>query len=482
MAKLNSKILFTLIFTALVILRFSNLGKIPIFGDESVHLYLADKIIHNPSSLFDSIKFGVFPIAIWIQAFFQFTFGSFLNPLIIGRSVTVSSDLLSAFLLFKISQNFLNKTSTIVVPIIYLLLPLNFLESRLALLESFANLFLTLALYFTVKLAASKEQKGKINNFIFASGFLVVSFFTKPLALAAFPAITLFPVFQNKTGLKKSLFSTFLVLFTVSAVILLFYLPTSSNFSRYIVNKQPLTQLLSHFKLNLWRFFWWSTTYITIPILLATTLGCLSFFIKKDRKTLWLFFYLVSITVIECLFGLNFYPRHLYLLAAPVSLLLGYTFNQIYLLRKKLSILLLLAVLILPLRLDFQIITSPQTAPIALEDKLQLFEDWSSGVGDDEVVNKINQLSQNQKITLYVEDESSQTWVFQNLYHLNNTQIIPSNNLLLGQFIEPQLLLQGVGQKYYLLNKTQSKSDSWPGKLIFTVNKGPNRSMNLYSL
>lgn len=482
MTKSSPKLLLTITFIALVVLRFLNLGKIPIFGDESVHLYLADKITQNPSSLFEPIKFGVFPIAIWTQAFFQFIFGIFLNPLLIGRSVTVTADLLSAYLLYKISQKFLNKSSALVTSITYLLLPLNFLESRLALLESLTNLFLMLALYFIVKLTLSKSQKEKLKIFIFVSGSLVLSFFTKPLALSAFPAVAFFPVFQNKTNLKKSLFSSFSILPTISLVILFFYLPSSSNFSRYVVGGQSLPQLLSHFRLNLWRTFWWSTTYLTTPVILATTLSCLSFFFKKDMKTLWLIFYLFSVALIECFFGLNFYPRHLYLLAAPVSLLVGYAFSQIYLFRKRLSVLLLLAVLLLPFTLDLQIITSPETAPLALEDKLQLFEDWSSGVGDDKVADRINQLSQTQKITLYVENESSQTWVFQKLYHLNNTQIIPSNNLLLGQFIEPQLLSQGEGQKYYLLNKTQTKSDNWPGKLIFSVNKGPSRTMNLYSL
>lgn len=236
-----------------------------------------------------------------------------------------------------------------------------------------------------------------------------------------------------------------------------------------------------HLKLNLWRVFWWLKAYLTFPILFTTLLGFLLALFKKDRRLIWVIVWIVTIIFIESFFSANFYPRHLYLIAGPVALLISNILLKISKDRIILVSLLTLFLLVESWILNFNIIFKPQTAKIALEDRQQFFEDWTSGVGNKQITLKLKELSKKEQIFVFVEDTPSQTYPFSNLYDIGNTEVIPSTELFQGQFVNSPAFTQDK-QKFLILNRNPSAPSSWPVKLIYSYPKGPVRTINLYQI
>lgn len=457
----------TKLFLFLVLLlsgiRFINLDKIPIFGDEALYLYLANNMSSNISTPFDSIAWGVMPIAIWVLAFIDKLIPNFTDSLGFGRFVMVTTDLISVFFVYKIANILFNQKVAILSTIIYLSLPLNFFHSRLVLLDSLTNTFVLGALYFSFRL----------EKILFISVFLVLGFFTKPIAIVSYPALFLIP-FLHKVMVKKSsgkiILHFFFILVITAVILAVFYLPISKEFtSRFVSSSEDIRK-------NLWRVFWWSRDYLTLPIMLLFTFGSIYGMFKKSWRLVYLGVWALVIVVLDSLFSANFYPRHLYPLVGPISLMIGYLFYKFFISSRFLSIFLFFLILIPLFNKNFLILTNPYSA-LALEDKQQFYEDWTSGAGNNEIAQKLEELSKDQKISVFVENLPMQTWVFTNLYNLKNVKIHGSNHLLKGAFVEGS-----TSGQYLILNRNPVAPVSWPIRLIYSYPKGPNRTINLYKI
>ncbi len=484
----NINILFIILFSVIIIIRLVKLDTTPIFGDEALYLDLSNRVIQNPSTWLDSLKYDVLPVSIWALALFGVIGDQFLNPLIVGRLAQIFFDIVSAFIIYLIGIRLFGKRVGIIASIIYLSNPLVFFHGRLVLLEPLTNLltlslvYLALKFYFEESFSSEKKlKKIKIFLIVIFSLTLLAAFFTKPLMAVSLPAILLIPLLFKKN--KYPSLNLLIGFILGVGLISLFYLPLSKSFASHYLSKsnQSFDQSLLHLKLNLWRVFWWLKAYLTFPILFTTLLGFLLALFKKDRRLIWVIVWIVTIIFIESFFSANFYPRHLYLIAGPVALLISNILLKISKDRIILVSLLTLFLLVESWILNFNIIFKPQTAKIALEDRQQFFEDWTSGVGNKQITLKLKELSKKEQIFVFVEDTPSQTYPFSNLYDIGNTEVIPSTELFQGQFVNSPAFTQDK-QKFLILNRNPSAPSSWPVKLIYSYPKGPVRTINLYQI
>ncbi len=482
----DKKSFIIFIFTLLVVIRFINLLSIPIFGDEALYLWLADEFKHNPSTYLKSINYGVFPLTIWTYAFFETITGNLINPLLLGRTLQVLFDIFTAGFIFLIGKKLFSIKEGLISAVIYLSLPLTFFHSRFALLEPLTSLFLTAGIYFSLCLIKSENT---LKNILLTSILITLAFFTKALAVVSYIAILLTPILSIKRNLSKVLWYSSLkitLVFIVTSIFMaLFYLPISQEFTSKFVssNNGSLESTLIQLKLNLWRTYWWGKVYLTLPITLLTITGAFFIFLKKELRLVWLYTWLIISTVLECVFAANFFPRHLFMLASPISLICSYFISRILKENLRLITLTIFLFLIPSLKINFQIITNPKNAPIALEDKQQLYEDWTSGEGLKEVAQKLKSYSTNQKILVFVEDDPNLIWSLPTLYDLGNTKLYKSEELLKGNFLNTkEVEISKQYPTYLILNRNPDVPKSWPAKLVFAHPKGPNRTINIYQL
>jgi len=458
------------------IIRFINLTAIPIFGDESLYLSFTYNILKNPLVHgLDSIRYGVMPVFIWLQSLTHLLFRQFFNPLFLGRAFSIVADLSSAIFIYLIAKNLFNKKYAVFSTLIYLSLPLTFFHSRFTLLEATTNMFITAAIYLS-------WQKINSLRIVALAALLSLAFFTKPLAVISFFPVILIPILLRK--LKPKLLIRYCLSFLLAALIIIgLYLPIRHQFTKFISSYNLINpQILDLFKSNLWKALAWSKRYMTLPIGLSIIVVFIISLYKKLPQLLWLSFWFIQAIILSSYFGAYFFPRHLYLLAPPTALLSGYFFYQLFKTRPLIAYLAFFVSLLPAWYLNSQIVINPNSAAIAGEDKQQLYQNWNSGVGLPAISQKLEVLSEEQKIVVFVENDPSITWPLQHLYQTGNTEIIPSDNLLSGQFINDKLSNNINDPIYIILALNTHPPSSWPINLISSYSRGPNYSIDLYQL
>lgn len=471
-----------IILVLLGLFRFINIRLIPPFSDETIYLSMADLVRGDISALFQPFQIYITTIGIWLLALIDAANNHHLNPLTLGRIFMVSIDLFSAYLLFLIGRSIIDTKYGVLATLIYLSLPLTFFHSRFVLMEPLTNAFILLSLLFTLKTYSTGNLNKK--HFLISLLCFFLASFTKPIALVSFFPILIAPlaIYAKDPKILKTHLLIILLLILITLPLALFYL---ANFPLYFTDfTQPIYVLALQFKTNLLRSFLWLQNYLTWPLLLSTALASLAAFFRQEIKVIWIAFWFAEVILIESLMSKAFYPRHLYLIAAPSVLLSAYFLHKF--LRLHPTLFTLITILVLSIPWNFNLLTTfnPKNAPIALEDKLQFFEDWTAGVGLEEVAAKLKELSSNQPAIAIVEDSEQLTWGLHNIYGTGNIKIVPSKQLLLNK---PSFRLETIPEThgkdvYFVLNRDTNPPPNVPVKLIYTHPKGSNRSIDIYQL
>ncbi|MFH2062026.1 MAG: glycosyltransferase family 39 protein [Candidatus Beckwithbacteria bacterium] len=475
---------------SLLILRFINLINIPIFGDESLYINFAKNINQNfKNHYLDSISYGVFPVFIWLQAFFHQLFNSTINPLLLSRIVAVVADIISTIFIYLIGKKIYGRIYGYISTIIYLILPLTFFHSRLALLESTTHMLMIIAIYLSVLGIKSTSLLKRFNSqwILTMAIILTLAFFTKPLAIISFAPVFLVPLFfkskivHMKTS--KNIWLNYFTAFLLTGIIIaLLYIPVKHHFSKFIFTSNLFSfQAIGFFLSNLIKAFSWSRIYFTPPLLFIIITVFIYSLLKRKLPLLWLSFWLIQGLLLSSFFGSYFFPRHLFLLASPATFLVSYSFYKL-IKKNNPSYLLLCFVLCVPaIYLLIQIINNPHSANIAGEDKQQLYENWNSGVGLFEISQKINQISKQQRITVLIENDPSIIWPFNYLYKLNNVNIITSDQLLNQKDINFHQIANQINDPiYFIIAINQDFHPNKNNQLILSIPRGSNYSISLY--
>jgi hypothetical protein len=483
--------LLLIIFVTLSVFRFVSLGKVPIFGDEANHLMLADKIWGQLGMVVSAARGGILPGLLIPLSLFLKLFSGPINPLLIGRSFSVICDLISSYLIYLIGKRLFRPEVGVFAAIIYLLIPLNIFHSRLVMLEPLMSASFLAALYFLIKFVDSPYEKlrhGK--TFIYGLAvfvFLFVSFITKPLMAVSLPAFAALPIIYRRTSkskillVRKLIVVLILVLTVFAAALPLIRLSSNHFYDDYVLRNSGVLWL--NFKTNLWRSFLWIKVYYPGHLLIISVLGFIFGLKRSKAKIFWILGWAFTIVVLDSLVGGKlFYPRHLFPLAVPVSFLAAFFLAGLW---QRKEVVFKAAVLVLVFLMWFtslNYVFNPEKAWLAPEDRLQFYEDWSSGVGLTQVASDLKQLSGENKITVYVGDEALLTWALPRVFDIGQTNIKVVNNYFGGESPNLEDKIKRGENTYLLLNRVPYIPTNFRAELVVSYPKGGGRSLVLYCL
>lgn len=478
------------LFAGLVLFRFFNLNFVPIQIDESEHLFYADSIAHNIGDLFISFKASTpYPIFIWMVSAATFIAPKTISPLILGRVCSIIADLISTYVVFLMGKNLFNKQTGTLAALIYLLLPLNFFNSRLVLLDATANMFSLITLYWVMTVMTQKMVSYK--NYLLGITLILVSFFTKPTVVVPLSASFLLPflysVKDNSWDISFShvvlLYKKLLIPFVIAgSIILVIFIPFYSNFTVHLnTSPDPSTSLLSIFKSNMHRSLIWADNYLTVIIFLPSLCICLFGIILRKWKIVWLGIWIFAIFFINALFSKHYYPRHIYPLSAPISLLIGWALYFIYRIKNKLSIPFIVVVFGFLFIQEYTFATNPKSVLVG-EDRQEFYEDWSSGVGLDQLTSTLRTISSKQAIIVFTEDTNLTNWALTHIYSIGDTILIPDNNLILDQDLFYRSLQDSHFEKpvYIILDRYPNAPRNWHVTLVRSFKRSNTNAINLY--
>ncbi|HEY5601068.1 MAG TPA: phospholipid carrier-dependent glycosyltransferase [Patescibacteria group bacterium] len=462
-----------------------NIDHIPIFLDEANYLSISDNVRNNPRLVLESIKGGVMPGFIVVFSIFETIFMPYANILISGRIFSITIDLINMFLVYKITRNLFNNKIALWAMIIYSIIPLNFFHSRFIMLEPFMILSFLGSLYLLtsiIKKGIFAKPTIAYKPVFLLSLTLILSYIVKPLTLVNLPAFFILPYVKLfKINFKSVFKSQILIMFAFLVFLLPLFLLISNFFAGGYAPKSPQSLLLT-LKDNLFRLYLWLKIYYSFPIILFVVLGLVYGLYQKNLKAVWLLIWISSIFIlVSALGGKYFYPRHLFILGIPVSILLAWFTFEFEKIQKYVPILVICAIFFTFLKFDYQTITNPLKASIPAEDRLQFFEDWPSGAGLKEAANDLKMLSE-QEVNIYVGDEPFFTWVLPNVYGVDSSKLTVIKNYTGGETGLDLSFVKGGENQYVLLNREPYPPKYFQAEVVKAYPKAENRSIILYKL
>ncbi len=485
--KQKHNLVLLLLYVFLVIVRFVNIGLVPVFVDEAIYLEYGDKIVHNLNTVLLPItNANVYPVFPWLLALVNFTTGQFVNLLYSGRLLSLLADVGSSFLVYLIGKRLFDKKFGLLCSIVYLSLPLNFFHNRLVLLESVTNFFVLIATYLCINLILKDKitLSNQIKYYLAIVSSMILAFLTKPLAVPSLVTLFFLPLFLSFR--KKAFTRLYLPLLIGMMLMAILFIPVKSKFLYYVNMAVPSPeQIFLAFKLNLWKSWWWLKVYLTVPVILFLIMSSVLSLIGKEKKIVWFVLYWAIMILLDAFFSKLLYPRHLYSLVVPTSFIIAFGIYRISQFKKIFLIPLIFLILFLPWKQDYLLLTNPIKA-LTLEDKQAFYEDSYSGAGLDKMAQKLYQLSQGHPIEVFVENEAIVAWTLTNLYDVGNAKIHPNDDLVSSQdtirnkFYAHLEKSKFENKVYILLSDHPYVPEDWRVSLVVAYPKGPNRTISLY--
>lgn len=475
---MSRKIIF-LVWVIFIISHLINLTSLPLFEDEALYLLLSDQIsLNQPQSFFIYPINGLLPMFGWLisltNLFFHDSFiaGRFLNVLLTSTLI---------FWIVKIADLYkLNKLFQVMAFILLIISPIIHLNSRVALLDTSILVFTAWYIYFTaIYLKTTK------NIYLFGLLFsLLAAFLTKATALfGLFPALFLiFADFRKDHKFKSSYLKLFITYFVVCIILLIiFYLfgnQISKDSGSSLITNEKFLQIISKIKLNLFLTFHWAKAYylsfVTIPFLFI-------FFYKKIKQ--WELYFLLAVWIFSSIIfmiTLNrfYYPRHILILSLPIIIMSSAILSEI---PKKIAIIFFILICSIRISLGLEIITQISHTDLALEDKFEYFENYTSGVNIKPIANTLKELSENQPIVVWLD--GSYVLEYGLRKEINNNNNIQFKSFKLnGNFTQdsPQIVNKDSQRKTYVIVNRWSPPNINDLKLVKTYDNSFRHGQQLY--
>lgn len=383
-------------------LRLVNLTALPIFADEAIYVRWSQVMRNEPTLRFLPLSDGKQPLYMWGL---MFLLPFFKDPLLVGRLISVGAGLGSLLGLGYLSWLlFGNKRIVFWASLFYAALPYFVFFDRMALVDS---LLLMLGIWFFVLVVALASQR-RLDLALLGGMVLGLALLTKSPAfffaglVPVTGLVTKLPVKGRKRDYWAwlKLVGLWLVVWGLGLVIYNI-LRLGPNFALIAQRNQdyvfPISEVLTHLHdpliPHLGDLRDWLPNLLG-PVFYLGLLGLV--WGVGEKKTRWTtaFLFLISFLPIlaQSLIAKVFTPRYLLFAVWPLILLAAFFFQRV---TKKLSplarVLLVLALLIIPLRYDWLLLTNLEQAPLPRRMRSGYLEEWSSGYGIGEVRDYLNQ-------------------------------------------------------------------------------------------
>jgi len=392
--------------------RFFNLTRLPIFCDEAIYIRWAQIAWHDASQRFISLTDGKQPLQTWLAIPFL---KMITDPLAAGRAQAgVAGFLLLLVAMVLAAIYFADIKALVVMSVLVLAAPYLLFFDRMALAESLLTLFGTGAFLLSYLLGKMR----RLDLTLIAGIWLGLGLLVKSQALfflILFPLGLIFTIKDCRRKERNREIVKFLALYSLIAVIALaiYNIQRLSPWMHIISQKNetfvvPLGQALrepQRFFYNLWLAINWFWNYLTPPIFIASALGVFLLLKRNFFKGAFLAAWFLVPLLGESLIAKIFTSRYTAFLA-PI-LLLGAVFFFINTLsyfkkRKRILLVFLILILVLPFWRDYQLIFVPERFPFTKTDRGYL-EGWTAGYGVAEVANKVKREALGGKVIVGTE-------------------------------------------------------------------------------
>lgn len=473
----------------------------PLFGDEAFYVRHGYNLFKNPKDFLSFFKYNTQPLFLWLTASFLIFIK---NPILATRLVSVFAGFLNLITLFFLVKKFFPKINKFFPLLFYVLLPFNLVYDRLALLESLTLLTISFALLAVFQLI----KKPSISSLFLVTLAFLLGALTKQISIFGIILSVLFIadflLFARDKGNKKKVVVYFLLASFIFVVLfILISLLAVGSFEDFLehfifipgehfMGKETagLSIIFKNSKLNLFKLFIWLRAYLKTPISFLTFLAFLyALFHSKIEAWRRLVIWLVAIVIVEIPLTTIFYPRHLLPITIPIIILDSFFLTRLVqkLKMKTILIFFIFLILFLPcLIFNYKLLTSPESAAYALEDRFQYFDDWISGKGFDKIALFLKDESTDKKIVVFTETQDAAFIILRFNPLLKNQEIIFSEEEFLYNPIKktPAEIFKNYQQqeKYIIRNCHQALPDDWPVKLVKTVTKSSFCEIRVYQL
>ncbi len=401
------------------------LTLLPVFADESIYIRWAQLIMDDwKQYLFFPLNDGKTPLFVWSLIPFQYIFA---DQLFAARFVGV----LVGFFQLLVTQQIVKelggrRKAQLLSVLLVSILPFWFIYHRFALMDGMMTLFVSVAIWGTIKIVLSKSTEiKKLAIWGAVVGLAIgLGLWSKLPALFVIPALPFF-IFIPKVSSKKRMLNQLIVVgvsFIIGMLIFAF-LRISPAFGQLFRRSSdfafPIQEVLFQGK---WKetlpsipnYFLYFFYYLTWPILFLSVAGIFSE--KNRRVTLVFLLTIAAFSGFFFLFGRVVYSRYFLPVALPFTVLATlnaqalfdkYFTKQINISKKALTAVISAILLGSIISQSFQTIlpalTDITTIPFVHSDKDQYLLTWASGIGIPETVQYIRQQSQTKTIAVATE-------------------------------------------------------------------------------
>lgn len=384
------------------------LAKLPVFADEAIYIRWAQLIIDDTGRyLFFPLNDGKTPLFIWqlVPALWLFQ-----DPLYAARLVSVLGGLLQiGAIVWLIKELKGGRTAQVAGALFVALLPFWFFHHRMALMDGWLTLWLTLALCTMIRAIKMKN----VWMSLLSGVFLGASLLTKVPAILAVPSLVLMSsaLIDTKQRFYKAVFFEGTALLIGVGIFL--GLKLTPAFSQIFSRGGDFLFTFDDIKQGIWlttihnipsyiHDFWQYATPGVVLLFLA------AFFLSKQRKIIILLtISFVAFTLPIALMGKVVYPR--YLFPAMIFVTVQTALATEWFLQSKVKLIrgivvgFLMLGFIFSFRFDAALALNPDTTPFVSADMTQYLTEWSSGHGIKEVDRFLIEQSQDKRIAVATE-------------------------------------------------------------------------------
>ncbi|MBI4215480.1 MAG: glycosyltransferase [Parcubacteria group bacterium] len=440
--------------------RFYNLEGLPLFSDEGYAVARAWEL-KNTGELLGMVKYTTQPIFIWILSLFRYLP---FNDVVNGRLVSGISGLGTALILAKLAGKWIGRGADIPAFMLMTVLPFSVFYDRTILFESTTLFFMVLALVFPA-----------------ATGLAVL---TKQTGWLVLPLVAVI----GQGDLRKRWLKIGAGILTAIAVWYLVMGNLDLVLGTVLAKTAAPISASADFKSNFLRSKLWLEDYLTWPVIWMSILGGAAALVEALRRkkitpllviatwTLGIFLFINKTAVI-------FYPRYLYPMVLGVVLLVTREWFEF---GKRLGlkgwILVGLVMLAPGMVRSGMIVLTPESAKIPREDRFQFFEDWTSGVGSEEIADKIAEINSGKEVEVYLEEENSYFITLKSDPRLKRVNIETAGWLVDPLTEVPKKVLSEGKISMFVRNRHPDIPDDWPVELVLEVPKTASRSVYLYRI
>lgn len=459
-----------------LLLRLAAILVFPPFADETAYLYWTEKML-TLGDLSQPLRDGTGPVFMILTSPFILMTGNFLLS---GRLTSLFAEVISLIVLGFLTFRLTRSQKALLATLLFAMFnPLTFLQGRLAILDPLVTMWSLLAIFMAVSLLRTSNLFLKS---LVLGIFLALGFLTKPIILTIIPLLFPLPyIFEQSLPRRKKILKAIIVSVVYAGfLIILTFAPFQKEFfflyRHYHKNlTDPHYQVLTTSIYSIYRQIRWLEIYFSFPVFVTLVLSSIVFF-RHTVVRLALLWIIIVIGMNALVGTANIFPRHLFQMLPGVALLFGFSLNEMWKNHPRIALLLYSLVLIIFIYKDISLSLSPQKITIPKEDRLQLFEDWTSGYGLADTAQEVQRL-QDHKTKIVVDDQ----WLAHSLhlfYGLSKETFEIREDL----FFRPlPNSLEAFGDSYYLIfNRQYNPLSEWNLEKIWSYATPPRKPITIY--